>query len=871
MASIVLPARARGIERWTWITALITGASGFAGLGYQIVWTQQGALWLGHEAPAVLAVVAGFFGGLAVGALALGERIRVSPRPLRWYVGCELLIGLWGLLLAVAIGPINHQMLQLIGVQPHPLWQWTVAFVGMFVLLLPATAAMGASLPAMERLLTGHAAEAGAIPVLYAANTFGAVVGVLAATFWLVSDFGLVHTSMVCVLINLGCAAAAARLLVNPGHQNAEPTHGGGSSAAVVPLARLAATGLLGIGYEVLGVRVLSQVAEDTVYTFAIFLAVYLLGTAAGAAMYRRASRQQAHAGRTLENLLLLLAAACFVGTGALWFAERARQLAAAAFGPSMSAALAAEAVTALIVFGPPTLVMGALFSHLCELARGLSASFGRALGINMLGGAIAPVLFGAVGFALLGAKASLLIVGFGYLALLPWRTWGRLLPLVPLAVGAAIALFAPILRYVEIPEGGRLVSYQEGVMAAVSVVEDAQGVRRLRIDNREQEGTSRTVRVDARQAWLPLLLHPAPRRVLFLGLGTGVTASAAAADPTLEVDAVELVPEVINASTLFSEALPRGVPDPRLHLLRADARRFVRTTPVQYDVIVADNFHPARSGSGSLYTVEHFTAVRSRLGDRGVFCQWLPLHQLDLDTLRSIVRSFRSAFPDGWALLANNSLETPVIGLIGRRDAARFDPEVVRARLAAAQPNAPLRALGIEDELALLGGFIAGPKALATFAADAGTNTDDHPVVAYRAPRIAYAPDSLPRDRLIELLGQLSITPEELLDSQSLRPWSQRLAAYWHARDRFIVAGRNVQPSSRVEDMLRQVRDPLLAILRDSPEFRPAYDPLLSMAAALAHTDPHGARTLLEQLDTAQPDRTDARDLLANLPAAER
>src|SRR5262249_48033869 len=155
-----------------------------------------------------------------------------------------------------------------------------------------------------------------------------------------------------------------------------------------------------------------------------------------------------------------------------------------------------------------------------------------------------------------------------------------------------------PPLRFVEIPESGRLVSYQEGVMAAVSVVEDAAGVRRLRIDNREQEGTSRTVRVDARQAWLPLLLHPSPRRALFLGLGTGVTAPAAAADPTVEVDAVELVPEVITAATLFGEALPRGVPDPRLHLLRADARRFVRTTAVRYDVIVADNFHPARSGS---------------------------------------------------------------------------------------------------------------------------------------------------------------------------------------------------------------------------------------------------------------------------------
>ena len=56
-------------------------ASGFAGLGYQIVWTQQSALWLGHESAAVLAVVAAFFGGLAFGALLLGPRIDRSAQP----------------------------------------------------------------------------------------------------------------------------------------------------------------------------------------------------------------------------------------------------------------------------------------------------------------------------------------------------------------------------------------------------------------------------------------------------------------------------------------------------------------------------------------------------------------------------------------------------------------------------------------------------------------------------------------------------------------------------------------------------------------------------------------------------------------------
>ena len=72
-------------------------ASGFAGLGYQIVWTQQCALWLGHEAAAVLAVVAAFFGGLAAGALDARGRIERSTRPARWYAACEAAIALWSL------------------------------------------------------------------------------------------------------------------------------------------------------------------------------------------------------------------------------------------------------------------------------------------------------------------------------------------------------------------------------------------------------------------------------------------------------------------------------------------------------------------------------------------------------------------------------------------------------------------------------------------------------------------------------------------------------------------------------------------------------------------------------------------------------
>src|SRR5215510_9919417 len=59
-----------------WRLIPIVAASGFAGLGYEIVWTRVLSVALGTEMMAVLGAVAGFFGGLALGAFTLDRSIR---------------------------------------------------------------------------------------------------------------------------------------------------------------------------------------------------------------------------------------------------------------------------------------------------------------------------------------------------------------------------------------------------------------------------------------------------------------------------------------------------------------------------------------------------------------------------------------------------------------------------------------------------------------------------------------------------------------------------------------------------------------------------------------------------------------------------
>ena len=219
-------------------------ASGFAGLGYQIVWTQRCALWLGHESAAVLAVVGAFFGGLALGGAVFGPAIERSLRPARWYAVCEGVIGVWGLLLVALLPTYGEALGALTGVDAGPFRQWSTALVGTFVLLAPATIAMGATLPAVERMALGVQTATRSIGVHYASNTLGAFAGVLVTAFWAIPRLGLTWTTIACAVINGLCVVLA---LVWFDRLRAGPSVRVGSAPRRILLV-LALTGFLGIG-----------------------------------------------------------------------------------------------------------------------------------------------------------------------------------------------------------------------------------------------------------------------------------------------------------------------------------------------------------------------------------------------------------------------------------------------------------------------------------------------------------------------------------------------------------------------------------------------------------------------------------------------
>jgi len=268
-----------------------------------------------------------------------------------------------------------------------------------------------------------------------------------------------------------------------------------------------------------------------------------------------------------------------------------------------------------------------------------------------------------------------------------------------------------------------------ETTPAAVVAVVQRDGERLIRIDNHYALGGTAERVHQERQAHLPLVLAPNAKSVAYVGSATGISAGGALAHPIASLHLVEIVPGVARAAEHFFGDANRDVyRDPRTHVVLDDARNFIRATRERFDVIIADLFVPWQAGTGSLYTREHFEAVRAHLEPGGLFCQWLPLYQLSEEELRVITATFLDVFPNAALFRGDFYGSFPIAALVGfTGDAPKPEEIAVAARR--------LAAAGVTDRWVIdpagVWSLYVGP--LAPFAdawASDPRNTDNWPVI---------------------------------------------------------------------------------------------------------------------------------------------
>jgi spermidine synthase/predicted Zn-dependent protease len=303
------------------------------------------------------------------------------------------------------------------------------------------------------------------------------------------------------------------------------------------------------------------------------------------------------------------------------------------------------------------------------------------------------------------------------------------------------------------------VLAYDEGPTVTVAVVDDRAGFRdpesrRLLTDGVNMSGTTWNAKRYMRfLAHLPLLLHPAPRSVLVIGLGTGMTAGAATLHPDVaEVTTVELAAEVGAAARSFAPQNFAVLDSPKHRLAIADGRHFLRTSGGCYDVILAEPPPPRASGTVHLYSREYYLACRDALNPGGLCLQWMPLHSQGEGELRAKLATFLAVFP-GASLWLPNGEEGIVLGSAPRPAGAPLESTALAARMADPAVTAALRAVGLATPADLIACYGFGPETLARYTRDVPLVTDSHPYTeSYLAhPRLLDPFDTLRLLTLVE------------------------------------------------------------------------------------------------------------------------
>jgi spermidine synthase len=383
------------------------------------------------------------------------------------------------------------------------------------------------------------------------------------------------------------------------------------------------------------------------------------------------------------------------------------------------------------------------------ELARRDERSLGRLLGWEALGALLGmPLTYGllALGLGLGGvigvwsalataaAAASALSLGramLGPVALGAVASALVLGPWLPPPARSSPPLSNPALR---------ILAFAEDEHFAVSVVDDGiSGERTLLTDGFRAAGTGPDYAYMRALGHLPLLLHPAPRRVCVLAFGTGTTAGAVALHPEVEAILIlELSRAVIGVAPWFAAVHGGVLASERVRLVTGDGRRALAEREGAFDLLTMEPLLPNSPFGVYLYTREFYERARRALAPGGLLCQWVPPHALDPESFAAVIDGFARAF--AWSGLFLSGTQLLLLG--GERE-----PELSAERFPSAE-SALARALaeiGLERPAGVLARYL-GPGE--SFGPAPRPLSDADPWIVHRPPpRGARSLSWLPRN----------------------------------------------------------------------------------------------------------------------------
>lgn len=719
---------------------------------YQISWARQIGLLLGHTTHASSVVLSSFFAGMAIG-YGLGQTLSSGSAPLKRYGLAELLIGVWAILIPTILATVRSTALLQWLTNDSASTQTLIRSAFCLTLLLPATASMGATLPLMAEHLSRRRCDARSISFAYAVNTAGALLGVILATCVLLLTVGVTRSSYLAAGLSALSGLAAIAIAKQSNSDRQLPADRVATVARhnqISPglcYAIVIVSGFTTLAMEVLYARLFSLIFHNSTYTFGLIVAVFLAALATGAAITPILLQRM-----PLRKLLAVNSgiASVAIGGSVMTFI-RLTDLDYFSAGDSFTEYLLGGALLAVAIVFPSVVVLGTILPLVWHGVISHSATRdrhgGTIGGVTMWNSAAAAVGSLTVSYYLLPTiglwhsfVAMTLLQGITAVALL-WTSASRKSATATLGIVVCLCglMVGQANRWGQSGANAHdtIVQRWESAYGWIDVTKNRNGsVWSVRQNLHYRHGaTGETAMAERRQALVPLLLHEDPASVMFMGFGTGVTASGALPfEDVRAIRAVELIPEVLEAAKLLADFNDHVASHPKVTIRIDDARHDLLANDTNFDVIVSDLFVPWESHTGYLYTVEHYETVRSRLNNDGLFCQWLPLYQLGPREFEAIANSFAATFPTTTVCWGQLNPDWPTIGLIGTEQSIAVNPTDFNRRCAELRQTAVYRAEPLLSADRLLK-HIAGTWPSPNAAQRRHLNTDEHPRVEFLTP----------------------------------------------------------------------------------------------------------------------------------------
>lgn len=736
---------------------ILFSLSGMCALIYEVVWYQLLQLAIGSTSVSLGILLATFMGGLCIGSIWF-PRLRLTQHPLRIYAGIELGIAAVAVLVQMAIPSLSR--LYIAGAEhgmPGMLWRGVLAALCM----LPATILMGASLPSIVR----WASAVSWWGYLYTGNTAGAVIGCLAAGFYLLRLFNMATATYFAATINIVVACGAFLLASRLAHEEAAEPEPGPAGDLVEDSPRwpvylaIGISGATALGAEVVWTRLLSMLLLGTVYVFSIILAVFLVGLAIGsgaASWLLKKVRPQLALGWCQILLLAGFAWTAYMIVDILPFWNDN-----ALTTPDAWHMYYLDLKRVLLAILPPTLFWGASFPLACAAVARKGEDSGRTAGAvyaaNTLGGIAGALLVSLLLIPRIGSQNA-------QRALLIATAIGGLIVLFPILrrsgagiVGLAASLgLAVLLAWSLDPVPGELIAYGrrmalnagqskvlyvgEGINSSVAITEWPNNTIYVNVNGHVEATTEiYDMKLQRMVGHLPAILHPDPKSVLGIGFGAGVSAGTFTRYPGIrKITICEIEPLIPPASTkYFGDADYRVALDPRTHIHFDDARHYLLTTDEKFDIIASDPLDVFIKGTAALYSKEYFESIRSHLNPGGMFTLYVPLYETDEPTLKSELATFFAAFPYGtiWAN-TRNGLGYDMV-FMGQLEPLKIDVDAAAERINRdehAGVRESLREIGINSLLDLFTTYAGNATDLAPWTNGSPLNTDADLRLSYLA-----------------------------------------------------------------------------------------------------------------------------------------